>query len=183
MKITIILGSIRKKRRSGHVAYHLKKLIDGIEGVESQMLDLRNYPFPVMEERYRFLDNPPEYMKDFSRTMSESDGIIIVTPEYNGSYSGALKNALDYFKPEYHKKPIGVVTVSDGQWGGINASHHLQSWVLHVKAIPSPFKLMVKNAGDIFDEEGKLTDDKFDSRAEKFIDEFLWLTKSISGNS
>jgi NAD(P)H-dependent FMN reductase len=183
MKITIILGSIRKNRKSGHVAYHLKKLVGDVEGVDAQLLDLRDYPFPVLEERYRFLENPPEYMKEFSRKMSESDGIIIVTPEYNGSYSGALKNALDYFKPEYHKKPMGVVTVSDGQWGGINASHHLLSWILHVKAIPSPFKLMVQNAGDVFDGDGNLTDEKFDSRAGKFIDEFLWLSKSIASNA
>lgn len=183
MKITIILGSIRKNRRSGYVANHLKNLLFEMEGVDVQFLDLIDYPFPVMEERYRFLENPPEFMKEFSRKMSESDGIIIVTPEYNGSYSGALKNALDYFKPEYHKKPMGVVTVSDGQWGGINASHHLFAWMLHVKAIPSPFKLMVKNAGDLFDEKGNLTDEKFNPRAANFIDEFLWLCKSISGKS
>ena len=183
MKITIILGSIRKNRRSGSVAFHLKKLLEQEYATEAVMLDLRDYPFPVMEERYRLLDNPPSFMEEFSRHLSDSDGIIIVTPEYNGSYSGALKNALDYFKPEYHKKPMGVVTVSDGQWGGINASHHLQAWMLHVKAVPSPFKLMVQNASSVFDDEGQLKDPALNGKAEKFLEEFFWLTKSISGKN
>lgn len=183
MKIAIILGSIRRNRKSIHVAVYLQKLLRGIDGIDPVLLDLRDYSFPVMEERFRFLDNPPEGMAEFSQHLKSADGIIMVSPEYNGSYSGALKNTLDYFKQEYHKKPMGVVTVSDGQWGGINASHHLLLWILHVKAVASPFKLMVQNVSALFNDEGLLLNEEFSLLARDFLDEFLWLTKSISGKS
>jgi azobenzene reductase len=180
MKIAIILGSVRKNRKSSRVGMYLKTLLDIENKAEAELLDLMEYPFPVMEERFRNLTNPPKGMAEFSRIMAEADGIMIVTPEYNGSYSGALKNTLDYFKFEYMKKPMGIVTVSDGIWGGINASHHLMAWALHVKAIPSPFKLMVQNISLLFDENGELTDPGFEGRAKKFLNEFLWLTNAIS---
>ena len=100
MKIAIIVGSIRLNRQSIKVGKYLSGLLDRMN-VNHTLLDLIDYPFPVMEERFRFLDEPAEWMTSFGNTLDEADGIIIVTPEYNGSYSGALKNALDYFKPEY----------------------------------------------------------------------------------
>ncbi len=180
MKIAIILGSVRKNRKSSQVGVYLKNLLDNRDGVVPKLLDLVEFPFPVMEERFRNLTHPPAGMVEFSRTLEEADGIVIITPEYNGSYSGALKNTLDYFKQEYVKKPMGIVTVSSGIWGGVNASHHLLAWVLHVEAIPSPFKLMVQNINSLFNNKGELTDPDFEARAEKFLDEFLWLTTAIS---
>ncbi len=180
MKIAIILGSVRENRRSVNVAKLLNELLKKRGGVEVELLDLKEYSFPVMEERLRFLKNPPDGMIDFSATLDSADGIIIVSPEYNGSFSGVLKNTLDYFKDEYFKKAVGVVTVSSGSLGGVNASHHLLSWALHVKAIPSPFKLMVQNVDDLFNEDGELSDNDLGDRSEKFLKEFLWLTESLS---
>lgn len=180
MKIAIILGSVRENRRSTSVADFLALSLNSNEGVEVDLLDLKKYSFPVMTERFRNLENPPKGMADFSKSLINSDGILIISPEYNGSFSGVLKNTLDYFKKEYYKKPLGVVTVSSGSWGGINASHHLLSWALHVKAIPSPFKLMVQNVDSLFDGDGKLLDEDFTLRSEKFLTEFLWLVRSIS---
>jgi len=181
MKIAIILGSVRKNRKSSHAGFYLESLLGKTEGISPVLLDLQDYSFPVMEERFRNLQDPPEGMAEFSRHLTEADGIIIVSPEYNGSYSGALKNTLDYFKQEYFRKPMAVVTVSDGVMGGVNASHHLLSWILHVKGIASPFKLMVRNVGETFDDAGKLLDEDFAVRANSFVSEFLWLSKAISG--
>ncbi len=180
MKIAIILGSIRENRRSIDVAKLLDGLLKNRVGIEVELLDLKEYSFPVMEERFRFLENPPEGMAEFSKIIGDADGIILVSPEYNGSFSGVLKNALDYFKDEYFKKAVGVVTVSSGLFGGVNASHHLLSWALHVKAIPSPFKLMVQNVDSLFNVNGELTDIDFGDSSEKFLNDFLWLVESLS---
>jgi len=180
MKIAIILGSVREDRKSDKVATYLMRLLEKQFEVETIMLDLLDYSFPVMKERFRLLENPSESMSEFSTILNQSDGIIIVTPEYNGSYSGALKNTLDYYKQEYVRKPMGVVTVSSGSWGGINASHHLLSWILHVKAIPSPYKLMIQNVNSVFKDNNELLDEKFEGKASDFLKEFIWLTGAIS---
>jgi len=182
MKISIIIGTVREGRRSPGVAYLLRDMLE-LKGEKIEILDLEEYSFPIMKERLKNLKHPPAGMREFSQHLFDSDGIIIITPEYNGSYSGVLKNTLDYFKPEYYKKPIGVVTVSSGVLGGINASHHLLSWVLHVKAIPSPFKLLVKSVDKTFDKENRLIDEDFKVSADKFLKEFLWLSSAISQNS
>jgi azobenzene reductase len=180
MKIAIINGSRRKGRFSVHVSEYILKSLKKDVGIDVKMLDIKEYDFPVMEERMRFLDKIPPGMEDFSQTMKEADGLIFVTPEYNGSYSGALKNTLDYFKSEYDNKPMGLVTVSDGKMGGANAMHHLQAWAIHVKGIVSPHKLYVSNVGQKFNQNGELLDESFSSSVDRFLEKYLWLCRAIS---
>lgn len=180
MKFSIISGSVRTNRQSHQVSQYLESLLKDRQDHEVELLDLIDYQFPIMEERLRMTDDPDPLWVQFSKTVNESDGIVIVSPEYNGSYPGVLKNVLDYLKDEYFKKTFGIVTVSSGHMGGINASHHLESWVLHVKGYPSPFKLMVPNIDDLFNERGEPREATFVKQAGKFLDEFLWLTQAIS---
>ncbi len=179
MKIAIVNGSVRNGRKSFWVSQYLHELLQHAEGLESSLLDIKEYDFPVMQERMRYLHEVPQEMEAFSKTLMEANGIILVSPEYNGSYSGALKNTLDYFKPEYVKKAFGLVTVSAGKMGGVNAMHHLQSWVLHVKGVVSPFNLYVGEVEEKFDETGQLIDASFPKKVELFLKEFFWLTNAL----
>jgi len=181
MKFVVLNGSVRKGRKSVNVSRFIYERLSAIEGCEVELLDILDYNFPVMEERMKFLEQVPDNMKKFSEAMDEADGLIIVTPEYNGSYSGALKNTLDYFKTEYEQKSMGLVTVSAGKMGGANAMHHLQAWAIHVKGIVSPFKLYVGNVGDKFTVDGDLLDLSLNKSVDNFLDKFLWLSKAISG--
>ena len=132
-----------------------------------------------MEVPYRYLENPPAKMKEFSRTLEEADAIVLASPEYNGQLSGALKNTLDYFYPEYSKKPIGVMTVSSGQLGGINASYGLQSLALSLGGYPMPYKLLVKGVTKAFDENGALVDEQLSQSFDKFKSELIWFTAAL----
>jgi len=180
MKIAIIVGSVRQNRQSGGVAGYLAEMLKSKYQVDFEYLDLLDYNFPVMEERLRMTPDPKPAWLEFSQKLKSSDGILIVSPEYNGSYPGALKNVLDYFKPEYTGKVFALATVSDGQWGGINAAHHLQSWVIHVKGILSPQKLHVPNVGKLFDSEGAPSREDFVRHADVFIKDLLWLSRAIA---
>jgi NAD(P)H-dependent FMN reductase len=91
-----------------------------------------------------------------------------------------LKNTLDYFYKEYSKKPIGVVMVSGGARGGINASHDLQKQILGLGAFPMPYKLLVANVGKAFDEKGNPVEESLKNSFQKFANELLWLTKGIN---
>lgn len=117
-------------------------------------------------------------MKYFSDTITASDGIILVSPEYNGSFSGALKNTLDYFYSEFSKKVIGVVSVSTGKLDGIRAVMDLQKLILSLGAFPLPKYLTTPEVQNLFS-SGVLVDEKYAKQADGFIGEFLWLTEAV----
>lgn len=179
MKLVIINGSLRKGRNSIHVSRYLEQLLKQ-QSYDVNLLDIKDFNFPVMEERMRFLEEVPPRMPLFSDLLNRADGLLIVSPEYNGSYSGALKNTLDYFKSEYERKSMGLVTVSTGKTGGINAMHHLQAWAIHVKGIVSPYKLLVDQVEEKFASDGVLTDKGFEKVAQKFLKEFIWLSERMA---
>ena len=106
---------------------------------------------------------------------------IIVSPEYNNGYPGVLKNALDYLLPEYERKPVGIVTVSAGGFGGINCLAQLRLVTIGMGAFPIPENLSVSHIHDSFQEDGTPNDPAYEKRAETFLDEVLWFTEAIAG--
>lgn len=181
MKITIISGSNRIGRQSHKIAKYLETIANGKPEIsEVSVLDINEYNFPVMEERHGRLENPPSRLEEFHQVLDSCDGLIIVTPEYNGGMSGALKNTLDYFRHEYTNKPMTAVTVSGGNMGGVNALHQLWYWMLHVGGIVSPTKLLVSNVAKAFNETGEVIDERLIRNADKTIDALLWLMKKIN---
>lgn len=182
MNIAIISGSTRIGRQTTKVANYLEQVASNKANVtQVTLLDIHAYNFPVMEERHGMLKNPPTGLEEFHQKLDACDALIIVTPEYNGGMSGALKNTLDYFRNEFTKKPMAAVTVSGGNMGGVNALHQLWYWMLHVGAIVSPTKLLVSNVTKAFADNGQATDERFIRNADKTIDELIWLTKKING--
>src|SRR5438445_13252871 len=93
--IPIILGSTRRGRQSPKVA---KFVLRGLQAaqVETELLDLEEFNFPIMEERLRLRDDPPPRLREFADKVARAAALVIVTPEYNNGYPGVLKNALDY---------------------------------------------------------------------------------------
>jgi NAD(P)H-dependent FMN reductase len=178
--IPLIEGSTRRGRESIKVAHFVHKLLQERETVETELLDLAKYDFPIMEERLRFRDDPPPRLQEFSEKIASGDALVIVTPEYNNGYPGVLKNALDYLLPEYKRKPIGIVSVSAGGFGGINCLAQLRLVTLGMGAFPIPAALPVSKVLDSFDAEGNPTDPSFEKRAAAFIDEVLWFAEAIS---
>jgi len=178
--IPIILGSTRRERQSVKVARFVLARLQGREGVETELLDLLEYNFPIMEERLHRRDDPPPRLREYAEKISRADSLIIVTPEYNNGYPGVLKNALDYLLPEYERKPIGIVTVSAGGFGGINCLAQLRLVALGMGAVPIPENLSVSHAHDSFKEDGTPSEPIYEKRAKVFLDEVLWFTEAIA---
>lgn len=179
-KIAIISGSARMGRQTPKAVDYLAKLMEQNERIEEVIiLDVLDYNFPIMEERRGRNPDPPPRLDEFGEILEQADALVFASPEYNGSFSGSIKNTLDYFYKEYSKKPIGVVTVSNGMRGGINASHDLQKYILSLGAYPMPYKLLVANVSKAFDEEGNPVEESLDNGFRKFISELLWLAEGI----
>jgi NAD(P)H-dependent FMN reductase len=178
--IPIIAGSTRRDRQSIKVARFVLAWLQKREGVETELLDLLEYNFPIMEERLHRRDDPPPRLQEFGDKIGRADSFIIVTPEYNNGYPGVLKNALDYLLPEYERKPVGIVTVSAGGFGGINCLAQLRLVTIGMGAFPIPENLSVSRIHDSFQEDGTPNDPAYEKRAGVFLDEVIWFTEAIA---
>ena len=125
-KIAIILGSTRPGRNGEAVAKWVEEIASRRSDAEFELLDLADYPLPHLDEpapaSYQSYQN--EHTKAWSAKISEFDGFVFVTPEYNHSTSGVLKNALDYLYKEWNNKAAAFV--SYGMVGGARAVEHLR---------------------------------------------------------
>ncbi|MGD8426487.1 MAG: NAD(P)H-dependent oxidoreductase [Balneolaceae bacterium] len=178
MKLAILLGSVRMGRHTHKAAYYLKnELIN--RNIETDLIDLAEDPLPILRERANHHPDPPENALQISERLHNADALLLVTPEYHGSVSGVLKNAIDYYWHEFKKKPIGVVATSAGKFGGINASTHLQQIILSIGAYPMPLKLLVPQVDSAFNEDFEPQNNNIIKSTEGFLDEFLWFADAL----
>ncbi|HWB04515.1 MAG TPA: NADPH-dependent FMN reductase [Verrucomicrobiales bacterium] len=178
--IPIILGSTRRDRQSIKVARFVLSRLQKRAGVQTELLDLAEYDFPIMEERLHNRNDPPPRLQEFADKIGGADSFIIVTPEYNHGYPGVLKNALDYLYPEYERKPVGIVTVSAGGFGGIRCLEQLRLVLLAMGAVPIPEDFPVSRVHDSFNDAGEPADAAYEKRLTGFFDELLWFTEAIA---
>ena len=126
LRIGIILGSTRPNRNGEQVARWVLDIANERADAEFELVDLRDFPLPHLDEPL-----PPslgqyqgDHTKEWAAKIASFDGFVIVTPEYNHSTSGVLKNALDYLYAEWNNKAVGFV--SYGVAGGARAVEHLR---------------------------------------------------------
>lgn len=175
MHIAIISSSVRVGRNSHRVALFFKNYIESNNLATVEIVDLNEYQFPIFDERLRNQKNPTEKMLDFSNRIKAADGVLIVTPEYNGGYPSALKNVLDLLYEEWRRKPIAISTASDGAFGGSQVITSLQFslWKMHAWTVPVMFPN--PKVQDAFDKDGVPVDkESVEKRAKTFIGELLW---------
>jgi azobenzene reductase len=180
--IPVMLGSIRRNRESAKVAAFAVNWLRRLEGVCTELVDLKELNLPMMEERLRFRDDAPPSVVLFSSKIREADSILIVTPEYSGGYPGVLKNALEYLKDEYRHKAFGIITVSAVETAGILCLVSLRQVVLQMGGLPIPASLMVAHVKESFDGDGQSRNPAFAKRAKTFFDELLWFTEALAAH-
>ena len=127
LTIPVLLGTIRAGRRSAHVARLILGRLEGRDEVATALIDLADLDLPVMRHRLGESDAPPPGAVGLSEQLSRADGLVIVAPEYKNGYPGSLKNAFDYLPAGIlRRKPIGIVTLSSGGFGGLNCLAQLR---------------------------------------------------------
>lgn len=173
--IAILSASVRTGRVSHRVALYLKKFLQEKNLATAEILDLNEYQFPVFNERLRLQPNPSAAVLEFASKIKGADGVIIVTPEYNGGYPASLKNVIDLLYDEWRRKPIAIATVSDGIFGGTQVITSLQFTLWKIRAWTVPAMFPTPKAHESFDELGNAADKAaVDKRATPFINELLW---------
>jgi NAD(P)H-dependent FMN reductase len=175
MNIAIISASVRIGRNSHRVALFFKNYIEENNLATVTMLDLNEYKFPIFDERLRLMKDPSPSVLDFAGKIKNADGVIIVTPEYNGGYPASLKNVIDLLYPEWKRKPIALATASNGQFGGaqVTTSLVLTLWKIGVLLVPAMY--MGPKVQEVYNENGIPVDKEgTKKRAKPFIDELLW---------
>lgn len=180
MKVTIISGSARPNRQSHKIALEVLKRLEASENIQPTILDVREKPLPLLESIYRNHPAPTENMHHWKKELDQADAFLIVSPEHNGSYSGALKNTLDHFYEEYNSKPMGIIAVSAGALGGINAAMALQHFCLKVGGYLLPAFLLTPKVQSLFDPEGSLIDESYSKRLDKFLHQFIEFSQRLS---
>ncbi|GLW95171.1 FMN reductase [Actinokineospora globicatena] len=125
-RIGIILGSTRPNRNGEQVASWVHGIAAKRSDADYELVDLRDFPLPHLDEPV-----PPsmgnyqnEHTRSWAAKIASFDGFVIITPEYNHSTSGVLKNAIDYLYAEWNNKAVGFV--SYGSVGGARAVEHLR---------------------------------------------------------
>ena len=134
-----------------------------------------------MEERLGRIDPPPPGLAALGAAIAGANGIVIVSPEYNHGYPGALKNALDYFLPEFKRTPVALVTVSGGGHGGVNAWAQLVSVLVYMGAFVLPQTVAVSKVQDAFDAQGNAVDPVYLKRVDAMLAELRWLAERVKG--
>ena len=174
MKLVAIVGSLRKDSYNRHLAATIQER--NLDKFDLEILDLRVLPFYNQDEE----NNPPQSVVDFKRKVNEADGVIIITPEYNWSIPGVLKNALDWLSrvdKVLIGKPVMTAGAATGLMGTIRAQLHIRQILtaMQVKLFPpAGNEILISQAGTKFDiESGRLTDEATVQFVDEVIDRFV----------
>ncbi len=178
MNIVILSGSPRNGSISHRVALYLENYLKSNAQHHIDLVSLQKWNLPPIQSAWMSVDKAPAEYRELAEIMFAADAFVLVSPEYNGGYSPAMKNLLDHFPKQTHK-PFGIATSSDGVMGGIRASMQLQQLVAALFGILSPVMLISPQVDKKFAEDGTLLDASFESKIHQFVTEFLWLAERL----
>jgi NAD(P)H-dependent FMN reductase len=172
-KIAVIVGSVRRDRHGIKVARWMEQQLK-TRGHDVSFVDPMELNLPLLDRMYKEMEDPPVKLKELQEIIKNADGYVPITPEYNHSISSALKNTLDYFLEEYFFKPSAIVSYSVGPFGGINATQQLRIILAELGAPSISSSLPISKVNTAFDDNGKLLDENYERRANRFLEEFEW---------
>jgi len=178
--VPILLGSVRIGRRSGAVAAYILARLAKDPRFKSELLDLADYHFEILEQRPSEMDEPPHELEAFSAKLRDADALLVVSPEYKAGIPGGLKNAFDLLEPGIlRRKPVGICTVSAGGFGGLQCSLQLRSTIFALGGVPIPETILVSRVQEYFDEEGNCGNQAKVVEMGRFLDELHFYADSL----
>ena len=180
-----ILGIAGSLRRGSYNRGTLKAAAElAPEGATIEIFELDGIPgFNQDEEQ-----NPPEKVAELKRKIREADAILFVTPEYNYSVPGVLKNAIDWASRPYgdsawNGKPAAIMGASIGAIATARAQYHLRQMMVFLNMFPvNQPEVMIGNCSDKFDEQGNLTDETSKDFIRQLLENLVEWTHRIGEN-
>src|SRR6202049_1542778 len=170
--VVVIVGSIRKESFTLKIANALAKLAPAT--LKLDVTTLHDIPFFNQDLEAA----PPADWLAFREKLQRSNGVLFVTPEYNRSIPGVLKNAIDvasrpYGKSSFLGKPIGIISNSPGPLGGVSAAKHPQNILPGISGvIMGQPEIYLNGVGDAFDDKGELIKESLQAVLKQYIDAY-----------
>lgn len=173
--IPLLLGTNRKSRESEAAARWVFEKMREDGRIEPVFFDARDFDLPQDDYGPNIKDAFPEWRD----AIIKSDGLVIVTPEYNHGYPGVLKSVLDLLLREYVHKAVALVGVSKGPWGGTRVIEACVPIVRELGLAVTFTDLHFPRITEKFDDEGRLLDEAYEKRVESFLDELVWMASAL----
>jgi NAD(P)H-dependent FMN reductase len=180
LKIAVVYGSVRTARQGIKAARFVVRKLEA-RGHHVTLIDPKERQLPLLDRMYKEFarGEAPDVLETIAAVFRDADGFIIVSGEYNHSIPPALKNLLDHFQKEYHRKPSGIVTYSAGPFAGLRGLANLRAILGELGTAGIPTVLPVSKVQDAFDDDGRALDDAYDKRVVGFLEEFEWYARAL----
>jgi NAD(P)H-dependent FMN reductase len=180
--ILIISGTNRPDSNTRKVTSHVETIYESI-GVEFQVLDLTELP-PEIFSPASYAEKPISF-KRFSEAILASDGVVIVTPEYNGGIPGILKYFIDMlpFPESFEQRPVCFVGLAAGIWGALRPVEQLQAIFGYRNAFIFPERVFIPGVGKLLDSTGRFTNGDIPKRLNQQAAGFVQFVEKLRGKS
>jgi NAD(P)H-dependent FMN reductase len=181
LRLAVVVGSVREGRFGSKVAHWFAEEAREFGRYEVDVIDLADLPLPLAMPNFGSEPDAPtaEVHAQLSARLHAADAFVLVTPEYNHSFPAALKNFIDWFRPEWVAKAFGLVSYG-GQGGGIRAAEHLRAVVSELHAVSVRDAMSLHNAWGSFDEDNRIHDGGASATAAKrMLGQLYWWASNL----
>jgi NAD(P)H-dependent FMN reductase len=187
MKLQVIVGSTRPSRAADKVVPWVARRAALHEAFETEVIDLRDWPLPMFGEHMGSIGDPrdPSYsdpaVRQWNRKVAEADAYLVITPEYNHSVPGELKNAIDsvFVSFAFRNKPMAMVGYSGGIGGAIRAIEHINQIAVEVEAAPLRSTVILPFVDKAFTEEGEPADPATEVSLQILLEDLAWWATAL----
>ena len=186
-KLLVIVGSTRPTRSADLVMPWLTEKVPQHPAFDAEVVDLRDWPLPIFAEHFGTIGDfsDPTYseplVKAWNNKIKGADAYVVVTPEYNHSVPGGLKNAIDsvWVSFGFRNKPVAFVSYAGGQTGGVRAIEHLAHIFIEAEAAPIRNSVVIPFVHEAFDEAGQPKNPIVNVAAGIMLDDLAWWSAAL----
>jgi NAD(P)H-dependent FMN reductase len=174
IRLAVIVGSNRHGRFAPTVAHWFVGQVIRHGDVDVDVIDLADIDIPSV-----YGPEDAGSMEDFRLRIDRADAIVVITPEYNHGYPGALKQAIDFLHKEWQAKPVGFVSYG-GISGGLRSVEQLRQVFAELHAVTVRDSVSLHNAWSLFDEQGELIDPgPANAAVKQMLDQLTWFARAL----
>lgn len=178
LAISVILGSKNLQEETLRAGKFISRKIEEIGHVPS-IIDPMEYKFSFKDQSYMQYKNSPERLEKLANMIKLSDAFIVALTDEDIASPAALKNLLEYFENEYAHKPVGILTFSKEDFGGVKSALEFRGILPQLGSSTIPKILSISNICDTVDENGYALVYSYNSKASDFLHELEWYAYAI----
>ena len=178
--IALTIGTNRPGSNTRKVARHIRGIYQNMS-VALRTIDLEDLPSEIFAPGA--YEEKPEFFLTFSEAIIEADGLVVVTPEYNGGMPGVLKYFIDMLKfpDSFQDRPVCFVGIAAGEWGGLRPVEQLQQIFSYRNAHIYPKRVFIPSVNEALNEEGNLKSAELSARLGLQARGFVTFVEKIKG--